>query len=123
MSKNTQIPLHIGRASDLSGWSYFLYRLLEILPAALSWGTLLLIVLLSIYAPSWAAYLIIAFSFFWLLKTIYLSIHLRHNWKRLLHNMALDWGERLSYIKHEHLWHLVILPFYNESYEIIERNI
>jgi len=118
-----RITLHIGRARDLSGRHWVFYRLLEILPAFLSWTTLLLIVWLSIYIPSWAAYLIIAFSFFWLLKTVYLSIHLRHNWKRLLRNMAIDWRERLSHVKHEHLRHLVILPFYNEPQETIERSI
>ncbi|HEX9608810.1 MAG TPA: glycosyltransferase family 2 protein [Candidatus Paceibacterota bacterium] len=115
-----EVGLHIGRAADLSGRAHVLYRALEILPATLSWGTLLSVVLLSVYAPAWAAYLIIAFSLYWLLKTVYLSIHLRHNWKRLLHNMELDWGERLSHLKHEHLWHLVILPFYKESLETVE---
>lgn len=123
MSKNTEIPLHIGRASDLSGWDYVLYRSLEILPAALSWGTLLGIVLLSLYASVFAAYLIIAFALYWLLKTVYLSVHLRHNWKRLLHNMKLDWGERLSHLRHEHLRHLVVLPFYKESLETVEASV
>lgn len=116
-------PLHIGRAADLFGRDRVLYRALEMLPGTLSWGTLFAIVLLSVYAPAVAAYFIIAFSLFWLLKTIYLSIHLRHNWKRLKHNMALDWTERLSHIKHEHLWHLVILPFYREPREVVERSI
>lgn len=117
------IPLHIGRAADLNGGNRILYRALEVLPAMLSWGTLLGVVVLSIYIPVWAAYLIIAFSLYWLLKTIYLSIHLRHNWKRLLHNMELDWSERLSHLKHEHVRHLVILPFYKEPIEIVERSI
>ena len=122
MTKNSTI-LHIGRASDLTGKSRILYRFFEVLPATLSWGTLLLIVWLSIYIPSLAAYLIIAFSFFWLLKTIYLSIHLRHNWKRLQYNLAIDWEERLTYFNHKHLFHLVILPFFNEPFETIERSI
>ncbi len=123
MSKNTEIPLHIGRASDLSGWNYVLYRLLEILPATLSWGTLLGVVLLSLYASVLAAYLIIAFALYWLLKTVYLSVHLRHNWKRLLHNMKLDWAERISNLRHEHLRHLVVLPYYKETLETVEASI
>jgi len=93
------------------------------LPGALSWGTLLTIVLLSIYAPSAAAYFIIAFSLYWLLKTIYLSLHLRHNWKRLLHNLNVNWTKRLENIKHDHLWHMIILPFYKEPLETVERSI
>lgn len=122
-AREGDIPLHIGRASDLSGRAYLLYRLLEILPAVLSWGTLIGVVLLSFYAPIWAAYLIIFFSLYWLLKTIYLSIHLRHNWRRILHNMKLDWTERLSHVKHEHVWHMVILPFSTEPLEVIERSV
>ena len=123
MNKQGDIPLHIGRAADLSGRAYLLYRALEILPAALSWGTLIGVVLLSIYAPIIAAYLIIFFSLYWLLKTIYLSIHLRHNWKRILHNMEVDWTERLSNVKHEHIWHMVILPFSTEPLEVVERSV
>ena len=121
--KATDIPLHIGRASDLSGRAYLLYRALEMLPAVLSWGTLTGVVLLSIYAPIWAAYLIIFFSLYWLLKTVYLSVHLRHNWKRILHAMKLDWTKRLSHIKHEHIWHMVILPFSHEPLEVVDRSV
>ena len=34
---------HVGRATELSGSDYRLYRFLEILPGALSWFTLVLI--------------------------------------------------------------------------------
>lgn len=121
--KKEEAPLHIGRASDLSGSDRVLYRALEMMPAAIAWGTLLLIITLSIYAPAWAAYIIIGFSFYWLLKTAYLSIHLRYNWKRLKYHLNVNWGERILHLKHEHLWNLVILPFATESYEVIERNI
>lgn len=115
--------LHIGRAADLTGRRRIYYRLLEMLPAVLSWGTLIGVVLLSMYAPTIAAYLIIAFAVFWLLKTIYLSIHLRHNWRRLKYNQALDWTNKLAHIKHEHVWHLIILPYYKESYETVTASV
>lgn len=117
------VPLHVGRAADLEGRDRWLYRALEMLPGFLSWGTLIGVVLLSIYAPVIAAYFIIAFSFYWLLKTVYLSLHLRHNWRRLQYNMKVDWNERLSHLKHEHLWHLVILPFYKEPRETIQASL
>ncbi|MEX0917306.1 MAG: glycosyltransferase family 2 protein [Candidatus Paceibacterota bacterium] len=115
--------LHIGRASELSGRDRVLYRAFEMLPGILSWVTLIGIVLLSIFAPRFAAYFIILFSLYWLLKTIYFSIHLRYNWKRLKHNLKVDWGDMLLNLKDEHIRHLVILPFSIESEETVRRSL
>jgi hypothetical protein len=115
--------LHVGRASELKGKDRLLYRLFEILPGFLSWTTLIGIVYLSFFAPAIAAYIIIAFSLFWLLKTIYLSMHVRHNWKRLRHNMKTDWSEKVKNLKHDHLWQLVLFPYYKESYETVKHTI
>ena len=120
--KNTEY-FKVGCASDFSGSDRALYRLLEIMPGFLSWGTIILVILLSIFAPVAAAYFIIAFDLYWLLKTTYLSIHLRHNWKRLKYNMSLNWPEMLSKLKHEHTIHLILLPFYKEGSEVIEQSI
>ncbi len=110
---------HVGRATDLEGKDRLLYRFFEMFPGVLSWTTLLGVVLLSFFAPEIAAYIIIAFSLFWLLKTIYLSVHVRHNWRRLRHSINTDWGERVSHLKHDHIRHLVLLPYYKESYETV----
>lgn len=119
--KFSQTPyFHVAHASDLTGSDRVLYRLLEILPGFVSWGTIVLVVLLSWKAPIAAAFFIIAFDLYWLLKTFYLSLHQRHSWKRLLHNMQVDWQARVQPLKYEHLYHLVILPFYKESEETVE---
>lgn len=120
---NNHLYLKIGSARDLSGMDRFLYRVLEIFPGLLSWATILGIILLSFLVPTIASYFIIAFSLYWLLRTIYLSAHLRHNWRRLQHNISLNWTEMLSKFKHEHLIHLIILPYYKEPIEIIENSI
>jgi hypothetical protein len=109
----------VGRASDLSGSDRRFFRLLEIVPGALSWTILIGIVLASIYAPFFAAYFIIAFSIYWVLKTIFLSYHVRYNWRRLKHHMDLDWGHMIEDCDYSHFRHLVILPFYHEPEEII----
>jgi len=114
---------HVGRASELKGGDRILYRLFEILPGFLSWTTLLGVVLLSFLAPAVAAYLIIGFSLFWLLKTIYLSVHVRHNWRRLRHNMNTHWSEKVANLKYDHIWQLVLLPYYNESYETVRHTV
>ncbi len=113
-------PLHIGRASELTGRDRTLYRAFEILPGALAWGSILGCVLLSYFAPVYAAIFIIIFDFYWLLKTVYLSTYLRQNWRRLKHNRSLNWLEMLSHVKYEHIYHLILLPYYKEDVSVIE---
>lgn len=111
---------HVAHARDLSGSDWYLYRVLEMIPALISWSTIAVIIILSIYRPTIAAYLIIAFDLYWLLKTFYLSMHQRYNWKRLKHNMEVDWNEMIGNLKYEHLHHFVILPFYKEPEEMVD---
>lgn len=111
---------HVGRATELSGKDRYFYRVLEILPGAASWVTLIGVVLASIYVPFVAAYFIIAFSVYWVLKTAFLSYHLRYNWKRLRHHMVLDWQALIERFEYDHLYHVIILPFYNESESVID---
>lgn len=114
---------HVGRATELSGGDRVLYRFLEMVPGLISWGTLLGTVLLSYFAPVAAALFIITFDFYWLLKTLYLSFFLSRNWKRLRHNISADWQSQLNHLKYEHIYHMVILPFYSESRETIENSV
>lgn len=111
---------HVGRATDLNGQRRRFYRVLEILPGLASWSTLIGVILLSIYVPFVAAYFVIGFALYWLLKTAFLSYHLRHNWKRLRHHLTLDWQALVNPLHYQHLRHVVILPFYKEPTEIIE---
>ena len=111
---------HVGRATELSGKRYFIYRVFEILPGLASWSTLIGVILMSIYLPFIAAYFIIAFALFWVLKTGFLSYHLRYNWKRLQHHIKLDWEALVADMPYKHLQQVVILPFYNEPESVIE---
>jgi cellulose synthase/poly-beta-1,6-N-acetylglucosamine synthase-like glycosyltransferase len=115
--------LHAGRAADLpKGRERWLYRALEILPGALSWGTLLFAVVISAWAPTIASYVIIAFDLYWLLKTVSLSLHHYHNWRRMKRNMELDWTARLREDYGDRVGevtHLVLLPYYREDEEVI----
>lgn len=114
---------HVGRATYLTGKRRVFYRCLEILPGLASWSTLIGVVLLSIYVPFIAAYFVIAFALYWVLKTAFLSYHLRYNWKRLRHHMSLDWSEMVARFSYGHLHHVVILPFYKEPVEVIEASL
>ncbi|MCA9359309.1 glycosyltransferase family 2 protein [Candidatus Kaiserbacteria bacterium] len=110
----------VARAEELSGSDRRFFRFLEILPGFLAWSTIAGIILASMYAPFFAAYFIIAFSIYWVLKTIFLSFHVRHNWKRLKHHMELDWSALVKRFDYDDFHHLVIFPFYKEPREVLE---
>lgn len=115
--------LHVARAADLSGRDRVFYRALEILPGTLSIATLVLYMALSFFLPVWAAFLTIFFSIYWLFKTVYLYLHLRHSFKRLRNNLRLDWVERLQNLTHEDIVHVVIFPVVSEGYDVISESV
>jgi len=115
--------LHVARANDLIGWNRVLYRAFEMLPAVLSIVTLVGFVALSFYKPVWAAYLTIIFAAYWLFKTAYLSVHLRYNFKRIRHNLQVPWREKVHDLPYGRFIHLVMLPFYDEPYEVLKESI
>jgi len=113
----------IGKGSELSGVDYLRYRFWEILPGACSWGTIIGAIVASLYIPVYAAIFIIAFDVFWLLKTAYLSLHLKENWKRIIEHMKTDWVEKLVHFKYDHVYHMIMLPFYKEDRSIVEKTL
>jgi len=124
--------LQIGSAKDLPpGLDRACYRMLEILPGALVWLTFIGIVAGSIFAPLYAVFFIILFDLYWFLKTVYLTWHLRASFKAMREHLKINWVKKLDELdlsRHplhirdwrKEIWHVVILPFYKESYEIIE---
>ncbi len=113
----------IGKADELRGGDYALYRFYEILPGFLSWLTIVLAILCSWIFPMQTAVFIIAFDVFWLLKTIYLSLHLRTNWKRIRKHIDTDWAEELKSVQHHHIYHMIMLPFYKEEKALVEKTL
>lgn len=110
----------VARATELTGKDRKFYRFLEIVPGVAAWTTIVGIILASIYIPFFAAYFIIAFSIYWVLKTIFLSVHVRYNWKRLMHHMELDWQVLIKRFQYDRFYHLVIFPYYKEPREVLE---
>ncbi len=113
--------LKVGKASDLkSPKERFIYRVFEILPAFLAWSTLLGVVFLSWFSPFYVAFFIISFDVYWLLKTIYLSFYLRASYKRMKQQMTINWLAKVKSLKRwKSIYHLIVLPTYNESEEVI----
>ncbi|TSC96642.1 MAG: hypothetical protein Athens071426_21 [Parcubacteria group bacterium Athens0714_26] len=99
-----------------------MYRLFEILPGLLSWTTLILVVFLSWQKPVWIAVFIILFDTYWLLKTIYLSLHLRSAFNKTRQNLKTDWFGMLVGTKknYQEIYHLIILPMFDEPYGIVK---
>jgi hypothetical protein len=120
--KNT-VYYRVANARDLSGYDRVIYRILEMIPGILAWLTIAGIFLFSFFRPFYSAIFIIVFDVYWLLKTLYLSIYLRQNWKKTKHNISVDWKEKLSNLKYDRIHHMILLPFYNESYEIVEKGL
>lgn len=112
-----------GKAAELSGKDYLLYRFYEILPGFLSWMTIILALVFSCYYPFQTAIFIIAFDVFWLLKTAYLSLHLKENWRRIREHMATDWIDKLVHFKYDHIYHMIMLPFYKEDESIVVKTL
>src|SRR5271170_1259533 len=96
-------------------------RFFEIVPAALAWLTLILMVALSRFAPTFVSIFIILFDIYWLLKTIYLSLHLRATFSEMRRTMKVQWLARIEELRAAgrdvpRIRHLVILPMYDEPY-------
>jgi len=135
--------LKIGKASDLTGRDYRIYRILEIFPGFLSLATLLILLIFSYFKPVWVAYFIIAFDVYWLLLVIYMAIFLTTSYRKLKKGLKTDWRKKCEQLKDlsainqslginclanqglfwEELWQLIVLPTYNESVEIIRTSL
>ena len=120
-----EIPyyLKVGRASDLKNpKERLLFRIMEATPGVLSLGTLLVVVILSWLRPMWAAMFIIPFVVYWLFRTVYFSFHLSSSYKKMRENEKRDWLGLLKELpggNWRDIYHLVIIPRYQEPLEII----
>ena len=103
-----------------------MYRFFETLPGAFAWFTLALIVVCSWRLPAAVAIFIILFDIYWLLKAIYLSLHLRSTFSRMRENLKVNWIGKLHGEPHTRDWaeiyHLVIFPMYREPYEVVRES-
>lgn len=99
-------------------------RFYEILPGALAWITLIAMVVCSWLIPAEVAIFIILFDIYWLLKTIYLSIHLRFTFGEMKKAMRVNWLSKLKeeLPEWENVRHLIIFPMYKEPYEVVRES-
>lgn len=100
------------------------YRYLELIPGILVWLTLIGTIVLSFARPLWAIYVIILFDLYWLLRVLYLIIHLLSSWKKYRRTMQTDWSTVLPKLPHaDEIYHLIFLPTFREPYEVIHKSL
>ncbi len=93
--------LKIGKATDLTGRDYLIYRFFEIFPAFFSIATLLLLIIFSYFQPVWVAYFMIAFNVYWLLLVLYLAAFLITSYLKLRKGKKINWQERCEKLSAE----------------------
>ena len=113
--------LNLTRAQDLKNKKErILYRFFETLPGLFSFGALVGVFILSWLAPVAVALFVIIFALYWLLKVTYLSFHQIASFRQMRKILTIDWLEKLDNLpKWKGIYHLIVLPTYKESLEII----
>lgn len=102
-------------------------RILEIIPGALSWGIIGLFLILAVWHPIICAVLIIIFDFYWIIRTVYLTLLLIIAHKKLFQEKDKDWlwkCQRLSYPRPwQEIYHLIIFSVYKEGPDILRMSL
>jgi len=98
-----------------------MYRFLEILPGALVWLSLTLMVAASALWPVYVAIFIILFDIYWFLRVLLLSFYLMHTYRQMKKNMGINWLEKTKGIKGwDEIYNLIILPMVDEPYAVVK---
>ena len=96
------------------------YRLLEILPGALVWTTLVAAIALSFLRPLWVVVFILAFDLYWLFRVIHFVFYLTISWRSYRRAISTDWEAEVHALPGwSKIHHLIFLPTYKESYEVV----
>lgn len=114
--------VNLARAGDLAGAKKIVYRILEILPGVLAWGTLAFGFVFSWRWPLTVAVFIIAFDLYWLFRVLYLAAHQIASYKKMKKAVAFDWSKSLEKDfsdRWRQIYHLVVLPFANEGPDVV----
>jgi cellulose synthase/poly-beta-1,6-N-acetylglucosamine synthase-like glycosyltransferase len=110
------------------------FRLYEMLPGILSWGTLIFFVFGARFFPEQISFFLIIFILFWLLRTVYFTILLYSGFKKTRANEKINWQQRLKSLalprtslptikSLEDLWHLIIIPTYKEPEAVLQETL
>lgn len=96
------------------------YRMLEIIPGFLVWFTFLIAIIFSFLKPFWVIYAIILFDLYWLIRVIYMLIHMLISWSMFREAVKIKWLEKTKEIPGwENIYHLIFFPTSKEGIEIV----
>lgn len=103
-------------------------RIWQILPGALSWGTLLSLTVLAFLAPFWIAIFVIAYDVYILVRAVYMAIHLVYAYRKLKQFTLIDWRRRLLKLPGKgqswpNVHHFIVLPTSGESLEVLRSSL
>lgn len=125
--------LKVGRASDLKNKKdRRVYRAFEMLPGILSFGFLILAVVLSFFIPFYVALFIIVFDIYWVFRSIYFGFYLNSSYKKMVRNQKIDWLAEISNLvpkneiqikSYKEIYHLVVLPTFGEPVEVVRNTL
>ncbi len=80
------------------------WRLLEMLPGALTWTILILPIILSYHLPEYVAIFAIIYTMYWLFRSVKLSFDLLMGYRKTKLAQQTDWTQILDFVQHpEHL--------------------
>ncbi|MDP2656153.1 MAG: glycosyltransferase family 2 protein [bacterium] len=98
------------------------YRLLEMVPGFLLWGTFIGALVFSFFQPLWVIYFIILFDLLWLYRVVYFLIFLLYGWRKFMSALRVDWFDTLTKDnkKWKNIYHLLFLPMSKEEEEIVD---
>jgi len=96
-------------------------RSLEVIPGIISWGIIILLVILSILHPVFCAIIIIVFDFYWIIRSTYLTTLLVMAYQKLHRQKDKDWLKECQEVTPgwQELYHLIIFPVYKEDLQIL----
>jgi hypothetical protein len=97
------------------------YRLLEIIPGALVWTTLIAAVILSFVKPLWVIFFIVIFDVYWLMRIGYFAVFLIASWRTYRRTLRVDWEKKMGECPDSQAIHqLIFLPTVKEDYEVLK---
>lgn len=100
------------------------YRLLEMIPGILVWITFIGAIVISFVKPLWAIYFIIVFDLFWLIRIMYMLLHMLVSWTKYKKTIKVDWLQKLKDEKPNYAdyYHLVFYPTAGEPLEVLDKS-
>lgn len=101
------------------------YRLLELMPALLTWGSFVGITWLSFYAPGFIASLVLIYVIYWFAKSLLMSVHLISGYRNYQAAIATDWRakletDELTKKNWEDIYQLVVVANAKEELPIVD---